>query len=233
MKRKTSRVLLNLFGNPMCKKKNRPKTAKHCFLLLLVITCLTFVNQAADAQTELPAHGLGDTIPLILVNLASINIRCSESKDGQVIFTVRGGKPPYTYSIPGLITQSDSVIKHLDADKYRCRVTDSDGQEIEGIITVKKEWRFCSVVVPNAFSPNGDGRNDIFKVYVQDDITEFHMQIYDRWGHKVYEGRDPYTGWDGKFNGHPSVPASYLWAVTYLDNKKQPTKQQGTMTLLR
>jgi len=214
---------------------DQPRTKKGRILLMLAIVCLMFVNQATDAQIPptLSANAAPDTLPLMLVNLTSINIRCSESKDGQIIFAVSGGIPPYTYSIPGLITTKDSVIRHLEADKYYCRVTDSGGQEIEGIITVHKEWRFCSVVVPSAFTPNGDGLNDVFKVHVQDDITEFHMQIFDRWGHKVFENRDPFTGWDGNINGRQSMAATYLWACTYLDNKKQPTKQQGSMTLIR
>jgi gliding motility-associated-like protein len=219
----------------MCKIVNQPNAAKNCFLLLLVITCLTTINQmsiAQNAPTD-PVKGQGDTIPLMLVNLVSINIRCSESRDGQIIISVSGGKPPYTYSIPGYIVQSDSIIKHLEADKYRCQVTDSEGETVEGIITVKKEWRYCSVFVPSAFSPNGDGLNDIFRVKIQDDITEFHMMVYDRWGHMVFESDDPTRGWDGSAGSIKSLSATYLWAITYLDNKKQATKQQGTVVLVR
>ena len=234
MKRQTSQVLLNLFNSALCKIVDLPNTAKNCFLLLLIITCLTSFNQESDAQnTPTDPKGMSDTIPLMLVNLVSINIRCSESRDGQIIITASGGKPPYSYSIPGYIIQSDSVIKHLEAAKYRCLVTDSDGETVEGIITVKKEWRYCSVFVPSAFSPNGDGLNDIFRVKIQDDISEFHMMVYDRWGHMVFESDDPTRGWDGSVGSVKSLPATYLWAVTYLDNKKQATKQQGTVVLVR
>jgi gliding motility-associated-like protein len=235
MKRKTSQVLLNLFNSAVCKIVDQPNTAKNGFLFLLIITCLTIFSQISDAQTtpNEPTKGLNDTIPLMLVNMVSINIRCSESRDGQIIISVSGGKPPYRYSIPGYITQSDSVIKHLEADKYHCQVTDSNGETVEGIITVKKEWRYCSVFVPSAFSPNGDGLNDIFRVKIQDDISEFHMMVYDRWGHMVFESDDPLRGWDGSVGSVKSLPATYLWTVTYLDNKKQATKQQGTVVLVR
>lgn len=236
MKRKTRRVLLKLINSTMCKIIDHQNAAKNCFLLLLIITCLTTINQISDAQVTPPLDlpkDLKDSIPLTLVNLVSINIRCSESRDGEIIFTVSGGKPPYSYSIPGYVIQSDSVIKHLNADKYRCQVTDSNGETVEGIITVKKEWRFCSVFVPSAFSPNGDGLNDVFRVKIQDDISEFHMMIYDRWGHMVFESNDPAKGWNGAVGNVQSLPATYLWAVTYLDNKKQATKQQGTVVLVR
>lgn len=56
--------------------------------------------------------------------------------------------------------------------------------------------------VPNAFSPNGDGINDIFKVKDgYQSLTEFHAYIFNRWGQKLYEWSDPALGWDGKYNG--------------------------------
>jgi gliding motility-associated-like protein len=237
MKRKTSQGPLNRFN---CTRFIEQLNVRLSFLLLLVFICLT-IHQVGDAQkigrivspdTSL-VKDFGDTIPLMLVNLASINIRCSESRDGQIIMSASGGKPPYSYSIPGYIVQSDSVIKHLEAAKYTCRITDSNGDYVEGIITVKKEWRYCSVFVPSAFSPNKDGLNDIFRVKIQDDISEFHMMIYDRWGHMVFESNDPTKGWDGTQGSLQAPAATYLWSITYLDNKKQDTKQQGVVTLVR
>lgn len=55
---------------------------------------------------------------------------------------------------------------------------------------------------PNAFSPNGDGINDIYKA--KDgyrSIIEFHASIYNRWGQRIYQWDDPAGGWDGKFHG--------------------------------
>ncbi|SFD17648.1 gliding motility-associated C-terminal domain-containing protein [Chitinophaga sp. CF118] len=238
MKRKTSQVLLNFFNRTTCKIIDLPN-AKNYFLLVITAS-LMVINQVSGAQdightdvSQPPVQAPEDTIPLILVNLTSVNIRCSESKDGQIIFSVSGGTPPYSYSIPGYVVQSDSIIKNLDANKYTCRVTDSKGEFIEGIITVQKEWRYCHIFVPSAFSPNGDGLNDIFRVKIQDDISEFHMQVYDRWGHQVFESKDPLKGWNGSVGSVQSLPASYLWAVTYLDNRKQPMKQQGSVTLVR
>jgi gliding motility-associated-like protein len=234
MKRKTSQVPLNDHFN--CTRFIDQPNVRLSVLLMLVFICLTIIHQASAAQEinpKLSAKDLEDTVPLMLVNLQSVNIRCSESRDGQITMTVSGGKPPYSYSIPGVIIQTDSVIKHLEAAKYTCRITDSNGDAVEGIITVKKEWRYCSVFVPSAFSPNNDGLNDIFKVKIQDDISDFHMQVFDRWGHMVYEGNDPAKGWDGTQGSIQALPAVYLWSITYTDNKKQPTKQQGTVTLVR
>lgn len=57
--------------------------------------------------------------------------------------------------------------------------------------------------MPNAFSPNDDGINDVYKAKSgYQSIVEFHASIYNRWGQKLYEWDDPAGSWDGKYNGH-------------------------------
>ena len=56
--------------------------------------------------------------------------------------------------------------------------------------------------MPNAFSPNGDGINDIYKAKTgYQSLVEFHAYIFNRWGQKLYEWTDPAGGWDGKYKG--------------------------------
>lgn len=64
---------------------------------------------------------------------------------------------------------------------------------------------------PNAFSPNGDGVNDIFRANRNfQSIVEFHAMIFNRWGQKIYEWYDPEGGWDGTQNGHPVKEGVYF-----------------------
>ena len=68
--------------------------------------------------------------------------------------------------------------------------------------------------MPNAFSPNEDGINDIYKAKNgYQSITEFHAYIFNRWGQKLYEWTDPAGGWDGKFNGKPVEEGVYFVLV--------------------
>ena len=57
------------------------------------------------------------------------------------------------------------------------------------------------LIFPNAFSPNGDGINDVFKAKEYQSIVEFHAYIFNRWGQKLYDWTDPASGWDGTYNG--------------------------------
>lgn len=68
--------------------------------------------------------------------------------------------------------------------------------------------------MPNAFSPNGDGINDIYKAKNgYQSLTEFHASIYNRWGQKLYEWNDPASGWDGTYKGKNVVQGVYYVLV--------------------
>lgn len=69
--------------------------------------------------------------------------------------------------------------------------------------------------VPNAFSPNGDGANDEFRVEYRS-IKEFHCWVYNRWGKLVYEWTDPAKGWDGTINGQPAPEGAYYYVIRAL-----------------
>lgn len=70
------------------------------------------------------------------------------------------------------------------------------------------------IEMPNAFSPNGDGINDIYKAKDgYQSIIEFHAYIFNRWGQKLYEWDDPAGGWDGKYNGKDVKQGVYFVLV--------------------
>ena len=65
--------------------------------------------------------------------------------------------------------------------------------------------------MPNAFSPNGDGINDIYKAKEgYQSLVEFHAIIFNRWGQKIYSWDDPSGEWDGTFNGKPVKEGTYF-----------------------
>ncbi len=68
--------------------------------------------------------------------------------------------------------------------------------------------------MPNAFSPNGDGINDIYKAKSgYQSLVEFHAYIFNRWGQKLYEWNDPAGGWDGKYKGKDVAQGVYYVLV--------------------
>jgi len=89
--------------------------------------------------------------------------------------------------------------------------------------------------IPNAFTPNGDGLNDKFRIFgvEPENITKFNFQIYNRWGQMIFYTTSILDAWDGTYKGTECPPGVYVWVIYYEDNKKQKVSNKGTVTLVR
>ena len=81
------------------------------------------------------------------------------------------------------------------------------------------------VFIPNSFSPNGDGINDNFAIFTKN-ISDYHLQILNRWGGKMFESKNQTQNWDGKINGHDLSDSKALYVFRYFDEEKQVYKTE-------
>lgn len=74
----------------------------------------------------------------------------------------------------------------------------------------------CSVFAADAFTPNGDGVNDLFSVIISENCSpiSYNLRIYDRWGRLVYESNDPSEAFDGNYDGQTLKEGVYAWRLT-------------------
>lgn len=87
------------------------------------------------------------------------------------------------------------------------------------------------VRVGNAFTPNGDGQNDLYFPSVAGSVEVLSFRIYDRWGHKVFDNKT--TGWNGEYNGDALPRDSYVWVLSYRTGDGVEHVEHGDVTLLR
>lgn len=95
---------------------------------------------------------------------------------------------------------------------------------------------YCGLFFPNAFTPNADGKNDLFRGIYYGEFTVFNsyqLSIYNRWGAKVYETADIKSGWDGMYNGFPSDIGVYYYICRYSCPLKENLFLKGEITLIR
>jgi gliding motility-associated-like protein len=119
---------------------------------------------------------------------------------------------------------------------YKLTVTASDGCHASGDILVKV---FTKISIPNVFSPNGDGKNDIF--YVLGNLAGAIVQdfsVFDRWGERVFHVNDIYPGdpaygWNGYYKGLPAVPGTYVYIITIKLSDNSTQVYKGTVILIR
>ncbi|WP_447642201.1 MULTISPECIES: gliding motility-associated C-terminal domain-containing protein [Chitinophagaceae] len=86
---------------------------------------------------------------------------------------------------------------------------------------------------PTAFTPNQDGKNDLFRARFFGKIQHFVLNIYNRWGQKMYSSNDPESGWDGRVNNDVAPPGTYIWECTYQPDGHQLYDKKGTVVLIR
>ncbi|MEM6723942.1 MAG: gliding motility-associated C-terminal domain-containing protein [Bacteroidota bacterium] len=89
-----------------------------------------------------------------------------------------------------------------------------------------------AVFIPNAFTPNGDGLNDVF--YVRGtDIDEIDFMVFNQWGEMVFQTVDPAVGWDGMANGQMAACGTYVYAVQVVRTNGTTEQISGTITVIR
>ena len=110
---------------------------------------------------------------------------------------------------------------------------DAAGCQARDTIVVKEIDCQKGISFPNAFSPNSDGRNDTFKPEVNGNIEKFQFVIYNRYGEKVFESKNPRSGWDGKFRGRNQDNNVFVWYCMYKLNGEPEKIEKGTVILAR
>ncbi len=116
---------------------------------------------------------------------------------------------------------------------YTVRVSNNVGCFDDASVRVRVFRIKPDLLVPNAFTPNGDGNNDIFKPIPIGMKSVDIFRVYNRWGQMLYSGTGNGSGWDGKFAGKKQDMATYVWyaeGVDYLNNK---LKRKGSVILVR
>jgi gliding motility-associated-like protein len=111
------------------------------------------------------------------------------------------------------------------SDKNNC--TDRD------TLVVTQKDCLEGLYVPSAFSPNGDGINEVFKPILLGDIQSFSFQIFNRWGQLVFKTSQPGAGWDGRVGANKQDNNMFVWSCIYQLYGQPVQKRRGTVMLVR
>lgn len=117
---------------------------------------------------------------------------------------------------------------------YRVRISNETGCMDSAQVRVNVYSTGPELYVPNAFTPNGDGKNDFFRV-IAPGISKIEIfRVYNRWGQMVLEAPATHSfGWDGSYNGKPLASGTFVWMVQAVDYTGVRHLRRGTVTLVR
>jgi len=118
---------------------------------------------------------------------------------------------------------------------YTVSISNSSGCSISATVTIYVGSMLCNlddVFVPNTFTPNGDGQNDV--LYARSNsLVEIYFAVYNRWGEMVFETTDIKKGWDGVYKGMKADPAVFAWYLNAKCYNGNELKKKGNVTLIR
>lgn len=110
--------------------------------------------------------------------------------------------------------------KPNETTTYTVMATTPEGCQVTGQVHV---YVRRDIVVPNAFSPNGDGVNETWVIETLEDYPDARVEVFDRWGSKIYEKVRYINEWDGTYNGQPLPVSTYFYVITL----KESTPRHG------
>ncbi len=126
----------------------------------------------------------------------------------------------------------DPVFTAWETTTFTLTITSEDGCSASDTVTVFVRPQEV-LDLPNAFSPNGDGVNDVFELLDNDIADLAFFRIWNRWGELVFETTDLDAGWDGTYKGQPQETGTYVYAVRATGLLGQEFVGQGSFTLVR
>jgi len=167
-----------------------------------------FVDSMAIVVHPLPPVELGDTI--LLYKGATINLHAG------------GGYMEYLWSTGS----TDSVISVKEQGDYTIDVKDFHCCTNQDTVYIKVFEYF----IPNAFTPDGDGLNDVFRAVGLYRNINYNLQVYNRWGERIFETNDLDEGWNGISGGKYCPPDTYVWII-HVDFLGQDIVTSGSIVL--
>jgi gliding motility-associated-like protein len=152
--------------------------------------------------------------------------------------TIICGNLPLLIDVPGYQTyawfdgDSTSLKVFVSEGNFSLEVEDENGCSASESIAITD---VCTedLLMPNAFTPNGDGVNDELLPVIIHFMTDYHLKIFNRWGMLVFQSLNQQTGWDGFSNGTRGEMGSYVWVIDYTLEGGEQKSARGNVTLLR
>ena len=130
----------------------------------------------------------------------------------------------------GATTASITVT---EAGKYAVYAKTFEGCDVSDSINVLVAPSCVDIYFPNAFTPNGDGKNDYFgPIGNLSDVRNYEVVVYNRWGELIFQSRNPFVKWDGTYKGKPVASGTFTWYAHYQFGAIEKTKK-GTIVIIR
>lgn len=187
----------------------------------------TLLDAASSAE-----QGLEDGVSINSINKTAVD-NCGNS-NGSITLNASSLNAPLSFTMVNTgQVQKSGYFGGLRGGLYRIRITNAKGCSADTTVAIAENIPAgCNDLhIPNAFTPNHDGKNDLFTISFPA-ATDLKLQVFNRWGAEVYAGKGSQIAWDGTYRGLDQPTGVYVYTLTYTVNGSLQARK-GTITLIR
>nr|WKN34315.1 PKD domain-containing protein [Tunicatimonas sp. TK19036] len=176
------------------------------------------------------------TINLLSVTIGSESEEICSGESATLTATVEGGEAPFTYEWTcdladcAIISENEevAVVSPEESSNYQVTITDANGMQTSNMININVA--ICNLVIPSGFTPNGDNINDTWQLQNIGTFENRTVEVYDRYGHRVFYSDNYTSPWNGEYKGKKLPTGTYYYRIE-LDGGAQ--SYQGKVTILQ
>ena len=190
----------------------------------------TFENLSGGDHyiTVIHSNGCENTFTFEIIDFEPVTLELTEPGINTIQAIAAGGTGNYTYSFNGVDNGDDPEYYITETDTYSVTVTDENG------CTVTQEifMEFIDIEIPNYFTPDGDGNNDVWRPNNIEPYPNIYIVIFDRYGRELYKFSGNQDGWDGQYQ-LTDLPSGDYWYIIKLNGEADTREFVGHFTLYR
>lgn len=195
----------------------------------------TYEVQVSDANGCSFSASVTIDEPDLLEIASETTSACMNEPTASAYLEVSGGVSPYTYVWEPATGVGDSEVTGLSPNDYVVTVIDANDCELS--VNLRITGHKPRVTIPNSFTPNGDGVNDLFSpVFECFEALSYNMKVYNRWGTLIFNTNSVLLPWDATYNGQSVESGTYSFKVVYsgaLNDKPFEEVVSGAVRLMR
>uniref|UniRef100_UPI00356519AE T9SS type B sorting domain-containing protein n=1 Tax=Muriicola sp. TaxID=2020856 RepID=UPI00356519AE len=174
------------------------------------------------------ANGCMITLDFEIDSFEPLTLTLEQNNINEITAVAAGGSAPYTFYFNGDDNGEDNTYYITETATHTVRVVDSLGCEMEAQIFME----FIDIEIPNFFTPDGDGMNDLWIPRNMEGFPEILIKIFDRYGREIGVMSIDHTGWDGTYKGN-ELPTGDYWYIVKLNGERDDREFVGHFTLYR